>query len=274
MRVKQAYIVLIILTALSIVTRPEPVVASSGADTLYQTAQTFYSDKKFDSTIYYCSLTLASDSTLINAYFTRGASYEKQGQVVLALDDYLRFARLSQLFSHNSGYLQYALSRISLADGQKMKFSPAEQLRFEPADNNWKIGFQNRGQNETLIEYIRKDEKIKNWSELLSTRFYPGRGGADQVQQLYASLIAAARERCTKSRINNLISGRLNIIYEWNNRDCVSDTVTAEYELARVFASERGVHRIAIACKDSKKYESIKSQWFDILMNTIVKQKP
>ena len=139
--------------------------------------------------------------------------------------------------------------------------------------NSWHVGFTHSDVGGTLVEYVPRTQTIDDWSELISTRIYSGLQKHSTVALLFNHLTETALESCKHSHLQTLIEGPANIIYEWHNEACTDTSLgKPQFEIARIFESEYGLHRISYACKEHAVFDSTKDDWMIRLLNVTVRE--
>ncbi|MDH4157601.1 MAG: tetratricopeptide repeat protein [candidate division Zixibacteria bacterium] len=221
---------------------------------------------KLDSAIIQYNRAIAADSSLVEAYFRKAQACELTGRKPEAVEAYSLYIRIAPA----EPAAQIELARKKIAElGEKPRKKPAgEVLVFEFDGRPWVVGYIKQEKSQTLIEYVPAGETIEDWSELISTRYYPGLYKASSAVDVYDVMHKAAMENCAGSHWLPLVQGSMNIIYEWNNEAC-AEAGAAEYELARIFVSDRGIHRIAYACRSRDTFKAGKNRWMDVLLNAV-----
>ena len=224
---------------------------------------------KLDSAITQYNRAIAAESSLVEAYFRKAQACELTGRKLQAIEAYSLYIQIAP--AEAEARIELARKKIAELGDKPGKKPAAEALTFEFDGRRWVIGNFRQEKKQTLIEYIPAGESIEHWSELISTRYYPGLYKAASAVDVYDIMHKVAMENCARSHWLPLVQGSMNIIYEWNNEAC-TEIGAAEYELARIFASKRGIHRIAYACKNRDTFEADKQRWMDVLLNAVARE--
>ena len=154
---------------------------------------------------------------------------------------------------------------------QQVNLPNVERLQFHFDAKLWKVGYSVENEKEILIEYVPADKTVETWTELVATRFFKGAHRTSTVPDVYQFLEKAARETCARMQWLTLISGTESIVYVWNNEKCKKKG-EAEFEIARLFLSDAGIHRISYACRNKEEFETVKDFWLETFLNTIPRQ--
>ncbi len=154
---------------------------------------------------------------------------------------------------------------------QQANLPNVERLQFHFDAKQWKVGYSVENEKEILIEYVPADKTDETRAELVTTRFFKGAHRTSTVPDAYQFLEKAARDACARAQWLTLISGTESIVYVWNNEKCKKKG-EAEYEIARLFLSDAGIHRISYACRNKEEFETVKDFWLETFLNTIPRQ--
>lgn len=149
---------------------------------------------------------------------------------------------------------------------------PCETIVLKSPNNsyaNWKEINRFLTEKEGMIEYIPSDQRIANWSDLISIQYFDksslqkkaGNSIKDAVEFIKESILSSYPEDIVTWRfIQNNTS---DIIYEWILHKPFKG-VPAQHEVAHAFLTDTGLHRIGFTKKNKEmtfeeRAQSIKS---------------
>jgi tetratricopeptide (TPR) repeat protein len=215
--------------------------------------------------------TLTIDRRNAEAAYYLAATLDGLGQTEAAIDAY--YYLIDSIPEADKKIVDGAVRRLqTLATSTTAPLAPYERHDIALDRNSWQVGYTNTDADGTVVEYIPRSQIIENWSELVATRFFVGLQKSTTVAMLYERYSRTALENCKRSYLQTLIEGPKNIIYEWNNQGCTDTSLAqAQYEIARIFESDYGLHRISYACKDKDVFQSVKEDWMIRLLNITVR---
>lgn len=217
-------------------------------------------------------MTLTLDKTNAKAAYYLAATLDGLGRTEAAIDAY--YYLVDSIPNADQRVIEGAVRRLkALAISTTAPLAPYERHDIALDRNSWQVGYTNTDSDGTVVEYIPRGQTIESWSELVATRFFVGLQKSATVAMLYQRYTKTALENCKHSHLQTLIEGPRNIIYEWNNQNC-TDTIEAkpQYEIARIFESDDGLHRISYACREKAVFESVKEDWMIRLLNISVRE--
>jgi len=217
-------------------------------------------------------MTLALDKTNAEAAYYLASTLDALGQSEAAIDAYHYL--VDSIPSADQRVIDGALRRLSvLSESTIAPLAQYERHDIALDRNSWQVGYANTDSNGTVVEYIPRAQTIDDWTELVATRFFVGLQKNTTVAMLFERYTKTALENCKRSHLQTLIEGPANIIYEWNNEACTDTSETRpQYEIARIFESNYGLHRVSYACKDKATFESVKEDWMIRLLNISVRE--
>lgn len=216
--------------------------------------------------------TLSLDHRNAEAAYYVAATLDALGKSEAAIDAY--YYLIDSIPEADQRVIDGAVRRLKvLLDSATAPLAPYERHDLALDRQSWQVGYTNTDADGTVVEYVPRGQTIDNWTELVATRFFSGLQKSTTVSMLFKRYTKTAFENCKRSHLQTLIEGPKNIIYEWNNQSC-TDTSEArpQYEIARIFESEYGLHRVSYACKDKNVFESIKEEWMLRLLNISMRE--
>jgi tetratricopeptide (TPR) repeat protein len=292
--------IILALSFTSSVVRAEPV------DSLLAQAEQLLTSGEYESALHIYGQIIENDSTDAMALYKRGLALKNLGRNEEAAADFEKTLDLDRQNAEAAYYLASTLDALGkseaaidayyylvdsipeadkrvvegavrrlkvLLDSATAPPAPYERHDIALDRNSWQVGFTNTDASGTVVEYIPRTQTIDNWTELVATRFFSGLQKNTTVAMLYERYTKTAYENCKRSHLQTLIEGPKNIIYEWNNFGCTDTSETRpQYEIARIFESLYGLHRVSYACKDKAVFESVKEDWMIRLLNISVRE--
>ncbi len=129
---------------------------------------------------------------------------------------------------------------------------PLETVSFKtPGEGpKWKVGHaRDHGFGKGNIkEYVRLNESIKNWSELITVQFIEGSQAtpSQTMQQLKEIMI----KRCPNTTWVVISEEKKSITYEWKISSC--SNADTQHEIAKLIQGNDGIHRISYVAKTSE----------------------
>ena len=144
---------------------------------------------------------------------------------------------------------------------------------FPPKDKEtWVKGSESedRKQKTFLVEFVRKGETVKNWTELFSVFNLLLTESSPTREQLMDNLRARMQQRCPNVEWK-LIEQRSNdLLYEWRITKCAPHP--DQHEIARIVDGNSNRFKISYTAKVTELTETKRKQWTDILLRAEVKQ--
>ena len=134
---------------------------------------------------------------------------------------------------------------------------------FDPKE--WKVGHQEKGQNQILVEFVRPGEKIESWTELLTLHVLRKPNPPEAIDVLVLRVHQETRKRCpgmTWNVINRLFAGDTEeggMLYEWAIKGCPPDA--DQHEIARVVYGKFNIFRLAYTAKTQAIAPAVREKW-------------
>ena len=146
---------------------------------------------------------------------------------------------------------------------------------FDPKE--WKIGHQTKDQNQIIVEFVRPDEKIDSWTELLTMQIIRKPRSPEPLDDLVPKMHQDISKRCPKMTwnvINRQFASETEeagMLYEWAVKDCPPDA--DQHEIARVVYGRFNIFRLAYVAKTSALAPEKREQWIKELSGSkIIRQ--
>ncbi len=111
-----------------------------------------------------------------------------------------------------------------------------------------------------ILEVIRKDESLVNWTEMVTIQFIEGR--EYKFMEVMEKLKEKMANRCSNVKWEVSEKDDTSVVYEWSISSC--GEITNQHEIARLMQGNEGVHRVAFVKKgveiDSSTFGKIKER--------------
>jgi hypothetical protein len=134
---------------------------------------------------------------------------------------------------------------------------------FDPKE--WKVGHQAKDQNQIIIEFVRPEEKIDSWTELLTMQVLRKPGSPETIDVLVPKMHQEISKRCpamTWNVINRQFASdteEAGMLYEWTTKGCPPDA--DQHEIARVVYGKFNIFRLAYAAKTPALAAEKREKW-------------
>jgi len=150
--------------------------------------------------------------------------------------------------------------------------TPEHLLLSFPHGEEWVKGSESEDKRQMLflVEYVRKGETVKNWTELYSLFNTLLTESSPTREQLMNKLRADMQQRCPNVEWK-LIQQRSNeLLYEWRITKCAPHP--DQHEIARIMDGKSNRWKISYTAKVTGLPEAKRKQWIDLLLRPEVKQ--
>ena len=142
--------------------------------------------------------------------------------------------------------------------------SAQENLRFNPPPE-WVLGNTQQTRDQLLMEFVKKGEKIDNWTELLTMQQFRRARRSPSPREFYESAKQMRDKRCTGLTDWSVVAEEPEgtLLYEWKTTG-VCEGQPPQSELVRlVFARNTG-HRVAFTTRAPLDAET-RTKWIEWL---------
>ena len=138
-----------------------------------------------------------------------------------------------------------------------------DNLQFLPPPD-WEPGNTQQTRDQLLMEFVKKGEKIDNWTELLTMRQFRRRRGSSSPREFYESFKQMRDKRCP-GRIEWVVveEAEGTLLYEWKTTD-VCDGHPPQSELARLIFGRNTGYQVAFTTRGPLTPE-LRAKWNDWL---------
>jgi hypothetical protein len=154
-----------------------------------------------------------------------------------------------------------------------------EEKLFFPLDKReWKIGYQDAEGEESLIEFVLKDEDVRDWSELFTIQKFEGLP-VTVKEFLYALQKSANKDFFPgqEIQVKVLEPSSLNILemsFFPNKSQKEPGSDSSEYNIGRILSGKGTLYYIRYSSKDKATYEKNKQEWIERLKSAYLTESP
>jgi hypothetical protein len=126
---------------------------------------------------------------------------------------------------------------------------------------NWKIGHQQTKGNSFIQEFVRSNEDVNAWSEIL-TISHMEQPTKTSVETVVTRIINGLKNGCPSFRHSVLSSNQTEVMFRWSDEGC--GNWPAQEGVMRIIATDNGVFNFQYAYIKSKASPSF-DEWVKIL---------
>lgn len=135
-----------------------------------------------------------------------------------------------------------------------------DRLGFDLDGKPWKQVSQQGDRTTTLTEFVRPDESLASWREMLTMQsFERGSAGPASAVEAEGALRARMLERCPGATWQALRQDSTSVLYEWRIVGCAGQA--DQHEVARIIDSPRTRMRVAYTYKGGAMADSVRESW-------------
>lgn len=231
--------------------------------------------------------TIELDNNFIKAYYSRATVYVSQEKYKEAMPDLNTVIEMNETFPNAltlRGQIHFALKDKEAcckdfqrakeigdpaADKYLEKFCGNKQQGGEslmlhwPEDENWKMANSQENEQMMMIELVRNNETLENWTEIGTMQSIKGATGVpmDKAMNL---MYEQSKQACPKARLT-FIEKDENIEYPWIifTIECASykDSKTAESQLWYIVQGKTSLYTNFRAIKEATIPADTKNKW-------------
>ena len=156
-------------------------------------------------------------------------------------------------------------------------FAQQEMLMggFDP--KAWVVGHQAKSQSQIVVEFVHPNEKIDNWTELMTMQVLRKPKSPEPIDALVTRMHQDMSKRCPAMKwnvINRQFASdteEAGMLYEWSIKGCPPDA--DQHEIARVVYGKLNVFRLAYVAKTSALPPEKREQWIkELSASKIIRQ--
>src|SRR5215813_5028757 len=158
---------------------------------------------------------------------------------------------------------KFAIASLGLFLMFSLTAYATERAQPEFDHRHWKLGWSRNNGEAIFEEYVLEGETVENWSELITSQFYPGlqkvtnpdlfEGG----KRAYLSLV------CPEIVWKSLYQTPGERMWEWSIQGCQGQQ--DQSEIARLVRTQQGFHILHYAIKKVPLYDNIRQLWINKL---------
>ena len=155
-----------------------------------------------------------------------------------------------------------ALTAACASGGAHPSSAPVqrESLGFDLDGKPWKKVSQQADRATTLTEFVRPEESLASWHEMLTMQsFERGSAGPASAADAQSALRARMLERCPGATWEALRQDSASVLYEWRIVGCAGQD--DQHEVARIIDSPRTRMRVAYTYRGGVMPDSVREGW-------------
>ncbi len=134
----------------------------------------------------------------------------------------------------------------------------------------WTIGNQTSDKNQRIIEFVRPNENIDNWTELLTSQIIRKSSNIESIDVLVARMHDEDRKLCPEGFEQKVVARgqktdteEASIIYEWKMKDCAPNA--DQHEVAKIIYGKFSIFRLAYVERTKKLSPEKRKKWINNL---------
>ena len=134
----------------------------------------------------------------------------------------------------------------------------------------WTIGNQTSDQNQRIIEFVRPNENIDNWTELLTSQIIRKPPNAEPIDVFVTRIHNKDRKLCPGGFKQKVIARgqrtdteEASIIYEWEMKGCGPNA--NQHEVAKIIYGKFSIFRLAYVKRTMKLSPEKRQKWINNL---------
>lgn len=148
---------------------------------------------------------------------------------------------------------------------KKVTYTPSETiaLQFDEVDQ-WKQISKYTDENDAFVEFVPMDQTKKNWSQLVAIQFFSNSDTEPPlIETIVFSILNAFKEERSQNVTMKIINkNETDILFEWISIDFQGNP--CGYNLAKIFLTKRGSHRIEFIKKGGMLTDKEKEKWIQL----------
>ena len=157
------------------------------------------------------------------------------------------------------------LSLLSLFFIEAVMAAPPGYVIQFPAQQNWKIGHEQRQGNSFIQEFVKSDESVQAWSEMV-TISHMEQPTRTSVETVVTRTINGLKKGCPSFKHSVISNNSTTVIFRWSDDGCGG--WPAQEGVMHIAATENGVFNFQYAYLKNKVSPSV-DEW----VNTISEVK-
>jgi hypothetical protein len=136
-----------------------------------------------------------------------------------------------------------------------------ESNKFSFDGREWKLDWWNQNAKQPMLEYVLKSETVDNWTEMVTSQFFPGLQSKFSPSQFMSITIEELTKRGFQPKVRIISQSPQSVLFEWQ---IVNHPVENQYELQKIVAEPHGLHLIHYASRPTVTQER-RTAWEKIL---------
>lgn len=154
----------------------------------------------------------------------------------------------------------------------------AEPIQFElqgdkleiPTDGRtWNEAVRNEGATKGSVEYVLPDEKVDNWSELVTINYFLGLEGEDLITRFISFTKDGLYKQCADVKWEELEKKQDSVVYTWTAQNCKG--WSDQTEVARAVKSAQGLYVLHYASKKVPMPADKRAVWVKLFTKATIK---
>lgn len=169
-------------------------------------------------------------------------------------------------------FVSITLIALLLSACATIQHKPADQEflmgGYEPKE--WTVGHHASDQNQHITEFVRPNENIDNWTELLTSQVIRKSPNAEPIDVFVAHINDEHRKLCPGNFKQKVIersqkedTEEASIIYEWEMKDCAPNA--DQHEVAKIIYGKFSIFRLAYVERTKKLSPEKRQKWINNL---------
>lgn len=122
----------------------------------------------------------------------------------------------------------------------------SENNKFSFDGRAWNLDWWNQDTTRPMLEYVLKPETVNNWTEMVTSQFFPGLQSKLSPSQLMAITIEELHKRGFNPKVNLISQSAQSVLFEWKIENHPSEN---QYELQRIISEPKGLHLLHYASR-------------------------
>ncbi len=127
---------------------------------------------------------------------------------------------------------------------------------------NWTIGWSQETDDVTINEYILEGEKIDNWTELITTQYFPNLKNISAEAFVKKGFIPGLKEFKPEISFFSAENPEQELFWEFKIKD---NPLNEQDEIQRVVSTENGLYIIHYVIKEADMGKPLREEWINNL---------
>lgn len=149
-------------------------------------------------------------------------------------------------------------------------FQPQEIITVDLDGRGWSVAYRANNRYTATAEYTLPNERIQEWTELVSIQRMHRMGIKDpDLEQVAEGMMTNLRKTNPDAEYRFLEKDDDSVLLEWKTAG--NENGAAQHEIVRLFKSSRDLHRIAYVQKTDSLDKETRERWVKILKSAVLK---